>query len=240
MVGAGELRWLGFPIYDASLWTSSGRHAGYTEDGTVALSLWYRRSFTRDELLKITETAWRKLGQVDPAAPPSQRLEQLASLITKPDNGWLSRNLVNRLWHRLMGRGLVHPVDSLRTRPWSEDLLDVLAGDLVALDWDVRRLLATIATSEAYAAVTPAVADQPRGADFVFAGPLPRRLTAEQFTDAVWTLAGTAPAKPDAEVLAAPAVQPEESDANTIVGPGDRPRSAATRGRPRGRRSGAG
>jgi hypothetical protein len=67
MVGAGELRWLGFPIYDASLWTSSGRHAGITSGETVALSLWYRRSFTRDELLKVTETAWRKLGQVEPA-----------------------------------------------------------------------------------------------------------------------------------------------------------------------------
>jgi hypothetical protein len=76
MVGAGELRWLGFPIYDASLWTSSGRHADRTTDETVALSLWYRRSFTRDELLKVTETAWRKLGQVDPA----QRERWLAQL----------------------------------------------------------------------------------------------------------------------------------------------------------------
>ena len=76
MVGAGELRWMGFPIYDASLWTSSGRHAGFTADQTVALSLWYRRSFTRDELLKVTETAWRKLGQVDPA----QRQRWLAEL----------------------------------------------------------------------------------------------------------------------------------------------------------------
>jgi len=141
------------------------------------------------------------LGQIDATQPPAGRLAALATLITQPGNGWLSRTLANRLWHRLMGRGIVHPVDSLRTRPWSEDLLDVLAGDLVAHDWDVRRLLATIATSEAYAAVTPAVADQPRGADFVFAGPLPRRLTAEQFTDAVWTLAGTAPATPDAEVV---------------------------------------
>ena len=76
MVGAGELRWLGFPIYDASLWTSSGRHAGFTAGETVALSLWYRRSFTRDQLLDITETAWRKLGQVD----PNQRERWLAEL----------------------------------------------------------------------------------------------------------------------------------------------------------------
>jgi hypothetical protein len=67
MVGAGELRWLGLPIYDASLWTSSGRNAGFTAGETVALSLWYRRSFTRDQLLEVTATAWRKLGQGDPA-----------------------------------------------------------------------------------------------------------------------------------------------------------------------------
>jgi len=76
LVGAGELRWLGFPIYDASLWTSSGRHAGFTAGETVALSLWYRRSFTREQLLDITETAWRKLGQVD----PNQRERWLAEL----------------------------------------------------------------------------------------------------------------------------------------------------------------
>jgi hypothetical protein len=125
--------------------------------------------------------------------------------MTKPGNGWLSRTLANRLWHRLMGRGIVHPVDSLRTQPWSEDLLDLLAGDLVSHGWDVRHLLETICTSEAYSAATPAVEGLPRGTDYVFRGPLPRRMTAEQFTDAVWTLAGTAPAKPDAEVLAAPA-----------------------------------
>ena len=140
------------------------------------------------------------LGQVDPAAPPKQRLEQLAALMTKPENGWLSRNLVNRLWHRLLGRGLVHPVDSLRTKPWSEDLLDVLAADLVDSGWDVKHVLETICTSEAYGAATPAVAGQPPGGDYVFQGPLPRRMTAEQFTDAVWRLTGTAPPKADAHV----------------------------------------
>jgi len=64
-VGAGELRWLGFPIYDASLWTSTGRYSGFGPGETVALSLWYQRSFSRDELLRITETAWKKLGQPD-------------------------------------------------------------------------------------------------------------------------------------------------------------------------------
>ena len=145
------------------------------------------------------------LGQIDASLPPPARLAQLAEIMTKPGNGWLSRTLANRLWYRLMGRGIVHPVDSLRTQPWSEDLLDLLAGELVSHGWDVRHLLETICTSEAYGAVTPAFEGPPTGSDYVFRGPLPRRMTAEQFTDAVWALAGTAPAKPDAEVLAAPA-----------------------------------
>lgn len=66
-VGAGELRWLGLPIYDASLWTSTGHYTGLGRGETVALSLWYQRAFTREQLVSITQTAWRKLGQPDTA-----------------------------------------------------------------------------------------------------------------------------------------------------------------------------
>jgi hypothetical protein len=75
-VGGGELKWLGLPIYDASLWTSTGRYTGIGEGGTVALSLWYQRAFKREELLGITETAWRRLGQTE----TTQRERWLAEL----------------------------------------------------------------------------------------------------------------------------------------------------------------
>ncbi len=67
MVGAGELRWLGLAIYEASLWTSTGRYAGFGPGETVALSLDYQRAFKRDALIGITETAWRRLGHPDAA-----------------------------------------------------------------------------------------------------------------------------------------------------------------------------
>ena len=133
-----------------------------------------------------------ELGQIDPDAPRAERLAQLANLMTRPENGWLSRNLVNRLWARLLGRGIVHPVAALRTQPWNEPLLELLAGELVAHGWNIKHVLATICTSEAYAAVTPAAAD-PNTGDYVFLGPLPRRLTAEQFTDCLWQLTAAAP-----------------------------------------------
>jgi hypothetical protein len=68
-VGAGQLTWLGRPVYQASLWTPGGRFDGYVLDQPVALSLWYQREFSRDELIRITATAWRLLGSV----PPGQR-----------------------------------------------------------------------------------------------------------------------------------------------------------------------
>ncbi len=143
---------------------------------------------------------FKELGAIDDTKPPAERLEQLARLMTDPGNGWLSRNIVNRIWAKLMGRGLVHPVDALRTRPWNEDLLDWLAADFVASGYDTKHLLEQICTSEAYGAVTPAVEGQSQGSDYVFRGPLPRRMTAEQLTDALWQLTDAAPAKPDADV----------------------------------------
>jgi hypothetical protein len=75
-VGSGDLRWLGMAIYEASLWTTSGRYSGFGPGETVALSLDYRRAFSRDELVRITDIAWRRLGHID----AGQRERWLAEL----------------------------------------------------------------------------------------------------------------------------------------------------------------
>jgi hypothetical protein len=75
-VGAGKLAWLGKPIYEASLWTVDGEFNGYSPGSPIALSLWYGRAFSRDQLLWITNTAWRRLD----AGTPEQRKAWLAAL----------------------------------------------------------------------------------------------------------------------------------------------------------------
>ena len=77
-VGAGELSWMGRPVYHASLWTPAGNFTGYEPGEPVALSLSYRRKFSRDEWLRITSTAWRLLD----STPPGQREPWLAALRT--------------------------------------------------------------------------------------------------------------------------------------------------------------
>ncbi len=150
---------------------------------------------------RTATAAWLfpELGQVNANASRQERLSQLAALMTHPENGRFTRTLVNRLWHRLMGHGIVHPLDAMQTEPWSPDLLDFLARDFQRNGYDLKKTLALIATSEIYQTQSEVVADSK--ADFVFRGPRSRRLTAEQFVDAVWQLTGSAPASMHAPVF---------------------------------------
>jgi hypothetical protein len=157
-----------------------------------------------DQPIGRTATAswlFPELGQVDPKAARPERLQQLAKLLTHPDNGRFSRTLVNRLWHRLMGRGIVHPLDAMQGEPWSSDLLDHLAYDFQQNGYDIKRTLAHIATSEIYQARSEVLSEDAADEVYVFRGPRAKRLTAEQFVDAVWQLTGTAPTQMDAPVF---------------------------------------
>ncbi len=142
-----------------------------------------------------------ELGQIDPMAPQPERLKQLAALMTHPENGRFTRTIVNRIWHRLLGRGIVHPTDAMQTEPWSSDLLDYLASDLAEHHYDLKRTIEFIATSRAYQEHVQQVTQDLDDRNYAYAGPRARRLTAEQFMDAIWQLTGDAPARIDAPLL---------------------------------------
>jgi len=151
------------------------------------------------------KAAWifPELGQIRADAPQPERLQQLAALMTHPENGRFTRTIVNRIWHRLMGRGIVHPVDAMHTPPWSADLLDYLAVHLADHGCDLKQTIRLICTSQAYQAATPPLEDPAEGGSYVFRGPLARRMTAEQFMDVVWQITGAGPSKADVNVLRA-------------------------------------
>ena len=132
-----------------------------------------------------------EIGTLDPNLPKADRLKRFAELMTSPQNGRLSRTVVNRLWAKLMGRGLVEPLDDMEQPAWHPDLLDWLAEDLVASNYNLKRTLELIVTSRAYQ--LPTVEGPKEDADpkkYVFTGPITKRMTAEQFADAVSSLSG--------------------------------------------------
>ncbi len=141
-----------------------------------------------------------QLGDIDPQAARAERLEQLAKLITHRQDGRLTRTFVNRLWEKFFGRGLVEPVDEMENPAWHVDLLDWLAEDFADQGYDVKQLIERLLTSRAYQ--LPAVpAEEQTHDDFVFRGPLVRRMSAEQFRDAIGELTGIWYAKPAPRII---------------------------------------
>ena len=152
---------------------------------------------------RIAQASWLfpELGQVDPTADRQTRLRQLAELMVHPQNGRTTRTLVNRLWARLMGRGIVHPLDAMQSEPWSSDLLDQLAVHFADQRHDLKATLELIATSAAYQSASEILTRDSEQSDYTYRGPRSRRLTAEQFIDSIRTITSTGPALHDAPLV---------------------------------------
>jgi hypothetical protein len=95
----------------------------------------------------------RALGgpEITPAPGKDPRVE-LFDWMHSPDNPFFARSFVNRVWGHYFGTGIVHPVDdfSLANPPSNPKLLDALARDFVAGQYDIRRLERTILNARTY------------------------------------------------------------------------------------------
>ena len=121
------------------------------------------------------------LGKIDPKAAPAKRIEQLAEIMTSPRNGRMARTMVNRLWAIFFGHGLIEPVDEMDNPAWNSDLLDWLAVDFAESGYDLKHTMSILLNSRAYH--RPAVALDEEEEQFLFRGPVVRRMSAEQFLD---------------------------------------------------------
>jgi hypothetical protein len=76
----------------------------------------------------------------------------LANWLTARDNPWFARNIANRIWFWLMGRGIVHEPDDMKPSnpPWSPALLSVLATEVAEGGYDLKRLYRLILNSNTY------------------------------------------------------------------------------------------
>ena len=103
------------------------------------------------EMARFKEWAKQKVA---PPAPKFSRRALLAELALRPgENRFFARSIVNRLWYRLMGYGLVMPLDQLRSENTAShpELLDWLSRDLIANGYDLTRTIRGLVLSKAYA-----------------------------------------------------------------------------------------
>jgi len=92
------------------------------------------------------------LGAVDPATHDGDPRRALAAWLTSPDNRMFSRNLANRIWAQLLGRGVIEPVDDIRVSnpPANAPLLDALSEHLIKSGFSLRSLVRDICNSRVY------------------------------------------------------------------------------------------
>ena len=149
----------------------------------------FRCDVARDEFAE-PGFLYPELSRVPASSSLADRRAAAAAIFTDPRNGRMPRTLVNRLWQRLLGHGIVPSSDEMDGKPWSPELLDWLASDFVEHGYDVKRLIATILSSRAYQMRAVARPGEPPSRGYTFAGPEVRRMTAEQFGDAIGSITG--------------------------------------------------
>jgi hypothetical protein len=84
--------------------------------------------------------------------PAFSPLREIASRMATPDNPFFARNIANRAWFLMMGRGLIEPLDLVHSKnpPSHPELLDLLAKELVAHKFDLKWLFRELALTQTY------------------------------------------------------------------------------------------
>jgi len=118
--------------------------------------------------------------------------EVFADWLTTPENPWFTRNIANRVWFWLLGRGIIHEPDDIRpdNPPSNPELLAYLERELIAAHYDLKHIYPLILKSETYQLSSIPRTNDPKGAANFAQYPL-RRLDAEVLVDALCQITGT-------------------------------------------------
>lgn len=143
----------------------------------------------------------RTLAVVDPSVPfgkitaeTDNKRQRLAAWLTAEENPMFARAGVNRIWSYFMGRGIIEPVDDIRSSnpPSNPELLDALTEDFVESGFDMKHIMKTITRSRTYQLSIKT--NRWNAADTInFSHGVARRLTAEQLLDAIGIATGSRP-----------------------------------------------
>lgn len=119
-------------------------------------------------------------------------LAKLSEQVAAAENQAFNRNIVNRLWFMLMGRGLVHPLDLHHSGnpPSHPELLDLLAREMVVRNYDIKSMLRVLALTQTYQRSSRLPAGEKEQAPGEFRTALERRLEAEQLLRALLEATG--------------------------------------------------
>jgi hypothetical protein len=125
-------------------------------------------------------------GEEPPLPAATDRREAYAAWLTSPKNPFFARGLVNRFWSYFFHRGIIEPVDDVRSTnpPINPALLDALTQDFTEHHFDMRHLMRRIVTSGTYQR-SSIPTDSNRHDEQNFSHAIPRRVPAEALLDSL-------------------------------------------------------
>ncbi len=135
-------------------------------------------------------------GKAPSTISAAERREIFGDWVTSSDNPRFAMTIANRLWKRAMGVGLIEPEDDLKddSKAVIPELLDYLTGEMKRLDFDLKEFQRIVFYTKAYQRKVT-YGDLPADKPYNFAGPVLRRMTAEQVWDSLLTLTMEEPEK---------------------------------------------
>ena len=147
---------------------------------------------TTEAAAKTLQTAAFPDGTAAKLSPGQDPREAFANWLMAPQNPWFARNMANRVWYWLLGRGIVDPPDDIRpdNPPGNPELLAYLEQELVRSRYDVKHLCRLILNSTTYQRSHISPTQDSQGEANFACYPL-RRLEAEVLIDALCQITGT-------------------------------------------------
>ncbi|NNE90428.1 MAG: DUF1553 domain-containing protein [Verrucomicrobiales bacterium] len=147
-----------------------------------------------------------------PGVPKFSPLTEFAKQIPESPN--FSKNMANRLWFLLMGRGLVEPMDQFHSENQAShpELLELLGQEFATKKFDIKWLLRELALTKTYQRASR-IPEEKVAPPERFAVAVQRRLSAEQL---MWSTILATGHEPDNVQLED--IEPEDDDADEIPG----------------------
>ena len=124
--------------------------------------------------------------------PKFSPLEKLSEQLPSPENADFSKNIVNRMWFIMMGRGLVHPLDlhHAGNPPSHPELLALLAKEFSAHQFDIKWLFTELANTKVYQRSSKVDMGKTPENQVLFATAIEKRLSAEQLLASILVATG--------------------------------------------------
>ncbi|MCA9071228.1 MAG: DUF1549 domain-containing protein, partial [Planctomycetaceae bacterium] len=138
------------------------------------------------DTVQVVEPKFLDGTPIDAYGSQLSRRERFVRWLTDPQNPYFARATANRVWGQLFGKGITDPIDNfgVQHKPRIPEIIDLLAGRLIASDFQLSEILRAVVHTRAYRLSSGSETVDPKRLEW-FAQMQVKMLSAEQIYDCI-------------------------------------------------------